>query len=286
MSTSIFLPEPDRNCTNCNGDGFVIQSKKDIARAVVCDCVPNCTRCAGSGIIHIETKEGTRSGRCLCQKLTDRIRIFNTAQIPSQHAENSFGNFSHHPEGASQAVALCQAWISAFKKGTETRGLILTGKVGRGKTHLMTSIVRNLIINEGKQIKFIEFSRLLAQLKEGYGKGASDSERLNQLSLVPILVIDELGKGRLTSWELSIIDEVVSRRYNAGLPILGTTNYKWGAPSGAGTSNVAAKEFDEQTLGDRVGGRVFSRLQETCIFYQLKGNDFRSQISNNLGDVF
>lgn len=215
----------------------------------------------------------------------DRIRIFNVASIPSRHAKNSFRTFEHHSNSASQAMVLCTKWLHAFTSNKEKRGIVLTGEVGRGKTHLLVSIVRTLIFEHGQKVSFIEFSRLLAQLREGYGKGLSDSPVLNHLCSVPILIIDELGKGRLTDWELSIIDDVVSRRYNAGLPILGTTNYKWGAPTGAAPPNITAREFDDQTLGDRVGGRVFSRLQEIALYFECKGPDYRSMKPQNLGQV-
>ena len=146
----------------------------------------------------------------------------------------------------------------------------------------MIAIARSLIFEHGRSVRFIEFSRLLSQLREGYGKGVSDSPILNHLCSVPLLIIDELGKGSLTDWELSIIDEVVSRRYNANLPILGTTNYKWGAPTGAAAPNIAAREFEDQTLGDRVGGRVFSRLQETALYFECKGPEYRAMKPQNL----
>ena len=103
-------------------------------------------------------------------------------------------------------------------------------------------------------------------------------ELLTELSTVPVLAIDELGKGRLTDWELSIIDEVISRRYNTKGLILATTNYNWGPPQNKGTSITNLSEnFNTQTLGDRVGDRVFSRLQECCYFAPVKGDDFRAR---------
>ena len=92
---------------------------------------------------------------------------------------------------------------------------MLHGPVGRGKTHLMVGLLRELVFRHGVEVRFIEFSRLLSILREGYSSGRSDAGVLSELAAVPVLAIDELGKGRLTDWELAIIDEVISRRYNA-----------------------------------------------------------------------
>ena len=88
-----------------------------------------------------------------------------------------------------------------------------------------------------------------------------------------MLGIDELGKGRMTDWELSVIDELVSRRYNAMACTLGTTNFLPGPPKGALTGTPDGRHA--QTLGDRVGQRVYSRLREMGEFIEVGGADYR-----------
>ena len=117
-----------------------------------------------------------------------------------------------------------------------------------------------MIFRHGVAVRFMEFSRLLSLLKEGYSEGRSDAPVLTELAEVEVLAIDELGKGRLSDWELTIIDEVVSRRYNAMGCTLATTNYVPGNPTGAAPPNLSTTQTSGQTLGDRVGDRVYSRL--------------------------
>ena len=73
---------------------------------------------------------------------------------------------------------------------------------------------------------------------------------------------------------MSIIDDIISRRYNALKPLLGTTNYQWQGPSGTPVQSLASQEF-KQTLGDRIGARAFSRLVEISIPLKVHGADFR-----------
>ena len=103
----------------------------------------------------------------------------------------------------------------------------------------MIGAIKLLIFNHGLRVRFVEFSRLLSSLRDGYSRGLSDSQMLDELVTIPILAIDELGKGRVSDWELTIIDELISRRYNAMKPIIGTTNYCWKQAQGNAIPNLS-----------------------------------------------
>ncbi len=255
--------------------GYVVKPSGEYAMAEVCACVPECARCGGTGRLVVERDGVQQIGRCLCQKLPDRIRLFNTAQIPARHARSSFVNFEISDASVIRAFGEAQKWVADYIPGAENRGMIFWGMVGRGKTHLLVATLRSLVFTHGVQVRFVEFSRLLSTLKEGYSTGRSDTSLLTDLSTIPVLGIDELGKGRLSEWELTNIEEVVSRRYNAMGTLLGTTNYRPAEPTGAPPPNLAKPEFERQTLGDRVGWRVFSRLKQMSMFVQTRGQDYR-----------
>jgi DNA replication protein DnaC len=250
------------------------------AQAKVCACVAACPRCEGLGRVTATVEGVVTLGRCRCQQRVDRCAIFNRAHIPGRYAKTTLVSFASGANRISdmeksRALAEVFTWMNGFDPKGESRGLILHGPVGRGKTHLLVGVLRTLIFSHGVQARFIEFSRLLGMLKEGYSAGRSDSRVLSELAQVPVLGIDELGKGRLTDWELTVIDEVISRRYNGLGCTLGTTNYTPAAPSGNGPANLARDENKVQTLGDRVDARVYSRLREMCDFAEVGGVDYR-----------
>ncbi len=245
---------------------------------------PTCPVCQGTGHARTEVDGRITMGRCRCQMLPDRVHLFNQAAIPARYMSATFLSFAQTPEGrlkeldpsAIRAMGRASQWVDGFRPTESNRGFVLHGDVGRGKTHLMIATVRDLIFRHGVPVRFIEFSRLLSSLKAGYSEGRSDAELLTQLAEIPVLAIDELGKGRLSDWELTIIDEVISRRYNAMGCTLATTNYAPGAPSGAAPPNLATTKQLTQTLGDRVGDRVFSRLTQVVDFIELAGRDHRT----------
>jgi DNA replication protein DnaC len=268
------------HCKRCHGQGIIVgrgapNSTAEFARAEVCNCVVVCPRCAGTGRVSLLEDGHPVVARCRCQILPDRAALFNRAQIPARHANSTFLSFKKDVEGVTLGFAKTFGWLESFKPDSENRGLVLWGKVGRGKTHLLTALLRELMFQHGVEARFIEFSRLLLMLKEGYQAGVSDAPILSELSETPVLAIDELGKGRLSDWELRVIDDLVSRRYNAMACTIFTSNYAPGATSGQQPANLAMSADLAQNLGDRVGDRVYSRLREMSTFVELGGPDYR-----------
>jgi DNA replication protein DnaC len=265
----------DPACTTCGGVGYLVKPVGSLARAELCTCLPPCELCGGSGHRRIDVGGRVRVGRCRCRILPDRVDIFNRAGIPARHAASSFGSFQpDRNPGVRMSYRMCHDWTRDYHPGEENRGLILYGDVGRGKTHLLVAMLRVLIMDHGVQARFVEFSHLLSQLKEGYDAGTGEATTLMPLVRVPVLAIDELGKGRGSEWELGIIDQLVSHRYNALGTILASTNYEPNPATGLAQGNLTQPEH-AQSLGDRVGDRVLSRLKEMCAFLRLRGDDFR-----------
>ena len=276
-------------CPLCNGRGYRVLAGDISARAELCTCVPACPRCGGLGRVSVQRDGVMLTGRCRCQQLPDRIQHLDFAHIPARHAHATLPSFiggamqQGDREKMKALLEGVQPWMSRWQAGVQgsagPRGLVLHGPVGRGKTHLLVGVLRELVFEHGAVVRFVEFSRLLGMLKEGYSRGQGDSELLTELAEVPVLAIDELGKGRLTDWELAIIDEIISRRYNAMRCTLATTNYEPKPATGVRDVNLAMVDGSRQTLGDRVGDRVYSRLREMCGFVYVGGIDMRPVVA-------
>lgn len=276
------VPDMDARHPAWDDEAFTIRVKKEQAWAVL-NHRPKCPICNGSGRAQLEREGVVHMGRCRCQRLPDRVRLFNRAKLPSRFSTATFVSFAQEPDGAVKeldpsayvALSQCAQFVESFDPTTRNRGLVLHGPVGRGKTHLMIAMLRALILRHGIEVHFVAFSHLLSMLKEGYSTGKSDAPVLSMLGKVPLLAIDELGKGRLTDWELAVIDEVISRRYNGVGCVIATTNYGPGEATGVNTINLSNNKGPVQKLADRVGERVYSRLCEMVDFVELKGKDHR-----------
>jgi DNA replication protein DnaC len=279
MSDRRLHPAIEPHCPRCHGLGAVVVKDGEVARAERCTCVGSCPLCKDTGWVASETGRRARRQRCTCGRLAIAMERFDQARIPARHAFSTRGSFKPTSPGQAAVMVGVSRWLEDYRPGDENRGLVLHGKVGRGKTHLMVAMLRELVFRHGLTVRFVEFSHLLADLKSGFDHGLGAARLIDPLVAVDVLAIDELGKGRNTEFEGTVLDELVSRRYNAAATILATTNYAPDAPpTGRPTANAAEVALGSRkapSLVDRVGVRVHSRLQEMCDFLPVDGADHR-----------
>jgi DNA replication protein DnaC len=275
MTEVLRHPGARPRCTVCHGLGLQVVREGELAKARPCRCVGACPLCAGSGFVAVGTGFRAPRKRCDCARVDARGRLFDDAAIPGRYAESTLSSFDPK-RGAMPAFMAVNSYVKGWRSGSDNRGLVLWGKVGRGKTHLMIALLRELILRHGVSARFVEFSHLLADLKSSFERGGT-AGLIEPLAQVDVLAIDELGKGRNTEFEGTVLDELVTRRYNAARTVLATTNFEPRAPSGLMVPNLAEDEAHraEPALVDRVSERVYSRLREMCDFMPVGGEDYR-----------
>ena len=89
-----------------------------------------------------------------------------------------------------------------------------------------------------------------------------------------MLVIDDLGAQKPNEWVWDTVALLLNARYNDRQSTIITTNYP-DLPAGGGAKTEAERAAREQTLGDRIGDRMRSRLAEMCVKVDMTGKDFR-----------
>ncbi len=232
-----------------------------------------CPDCGDSGFVSHRDDNGYRVMRpCHCRALARRITLFNQAGVPALFAGCSLDTFRPSNERLGDAHAAASEMTQNFALGAR-QGLLLMGPVGVGKTHLAVAIVRKLTLDMGISCRFVDFLQLLQDLKASYEKRAGTADLLEPLGGVDVLVIDDLGKGRGSDWEGDVLDDLVSRRYNSGGTTVATTNFRDRDRDTSGSSHRNA--FAHETLAQRVGDRIYSRLRAMCQFVEVDGDDFR-----------
>jgi len=165
-------------------------------------------------------------------------------------------------------------------------GLLLVGKAGRGKTHLAVGIAKALIREKGIECVFYDYADLLKQIQDSYNPSVQATELglLRPVFKAEVLVLDDLGSVRPTEWRWDTVRLILNTRYNDSLTTIITTNFADEPAAGVvdpdalrvsesfATARAAARD---DTLGDRIGERMRSRLHEMCRIVRLEGDDFR-----------
>ncbi|MFQ5673346.1 MAG: ATP-binding protein [Nitrospinales bacterium] len=279
----------EKTCAQCGGSQYVVKNLRGLLQAAPCSCF-HCDLCGGDGRVFGEDETGRSFVReCQCAGFRKRARLLSEAGIPGKFLNASLENYEtgyHRSTGFAKTVA--QNFVKDF--GKSERGLVFMGGPGLGKTHLAVAIIKSLILEKSVDCKFVDFFQLLSDIRHGYSQNLSDREISAPYISSAVLVIDELAKGRNTEWELTILDQIISHRYNAANKItLFTTNFLTterpaetakGGKRKTGTrldteSGAYTDMLTRETLQDRIGPRIYSRLAEICDFARLEGPDHR-----------
>jgi DNA replication protein DnaC len=274
-------------CRTCGGAGYVVEHVVgQNARARRCTCQGACPRCGESGYVLVP-KDGAQVAQlCACRHLDERIGIFNRVGTPASVALASFESFKAWSPDHAAAKTAAEDFARKFRSDQPTKGFLLYGRPGGGKTHLLAATLRYLALEKGVASRYVEFMLLLSDIRAGFDSNRGQMEVLRPLIQVPVLGIDELGKERGTDWERAMLDELISRRFNAGLTTLFATNYfldERHVPESPGRvvqtrSPAFQREAEAMTLAQRVGDRIYSRLNEMCSFVKLDpGVDLRKE---------
>jgi DNA replication protein DnaC len=224
-----------------------------------------CPACFGTGL---EVVAGKGARRCGCRTQGRRAKLLEAAHIPPRYGQCSLANYRPAPGNGTQLQAFNYAFKLVDEYPAVERGLLLMGPVGTGKTHLSTAILRGLI-EKGIPCLFYEFGALLKEIQNSYNPVSQTSE-LKVLAPVyetEVLVLDELGASKPTDWVRDTMMQIIGARYNSRRLTIFTTNYfdERRAPA-------------EETLEDRIGVRLRSRLYEMCKTVQIEGEDYRRKL--------
>jgi DNA replication protein DnaC len=241
-----------------------------------------CPRCGGMGVRPVERPGGGRAVEiCECQTEQRVARLLRRAAIPARYEHCILESYEPGFAGADRSLAaahlMARQFVDGYPVTTEGRGLLLTGSIGVGKTHLAVGVLHSLIVEKGVRGLFCDYRELLKQIQNSWNPQVSTTEMeiLRPVFDAEVLVLDELGAARPTDWVWDTVALILNTRYNDKRTTLITTNYADQPPGGTTAGNGAARATREETLGDRIGERMRSRLAEMCVVVEMRGGDFR-----------
>lgn len=190
--------------------------------------------------------------------------ILERAGVPQRYRACTFDDWVSRP-GTSEALAPAQGWANA---PYSERGLFLYGPPGTGKTHLLAASLRvradlNQFDAPGhvRMPRFVNVPAALDDLRASIR--IRDSQAPEQWDYMrdtcPLVVLDDIGREKMTEWVAERLYALVESRYSRCLPT-------------CASSNFTLKELDERGYG-----AIVSRFQETCVTVRLSATDYRPE---------
>jgi DNA replication protein DnaC len=235
-----------------------------------------CPICEGTGWKTLESDKVRRVTRCDCTLRSRNERLLAQARIPKRYEHCELSNFEFDGPHNSLSPARMAACKFVEEYPVEDTGLLLIGRIGVGKTHLAVGIIKELIHSKGIGCLFYDYRELLKQIQNSYNSSvqATELEVLKPVFEAEVLVLDELGAVKPTEWVWDTVSLILNTRYNDNRTTIITTNFT-DAPAAAVAPARGSNR--EETLGDRIGERMRSRLHEMCRIIRLDGEDFRQK---------
>ncbi len=150
-------------------------------------------------------------------------------------------------------VKFCMEYAKSF--APDSPGLFMIGATGLGKTFLSCCIAQELI-NKGCSVAFDSVQNYLREIeKEHFGR--ADGDTLELLLKADLLILDDLGSEFESSFNTSVIYNIINTRFNEGRPTIVSTN------------------LSTKKLAERYDDRIVSRLIGNYKPLRFLGEDIR-----------
>ena len=234
-----------------------------------------CPKCLGTGWVIGDSPQGPVARRCGCFHERQAEALLERARIPKRYRDCTLANFEIHKDNASHKDALALARKFVRNYPAQEVGLLFIGPCGVGKTHLAIGIIQELVAKKGVPCVFYDFRDLIRDIQNTFAPDSAltESDVLAPVFRSDVLVLDELGAKRTTAWVEETVFYVINHRYNAKRTTIFTSNYPDTEEAEDSRDSFYKKGGD--TLVDRIGIRLRSRVYEMCKIVEMEGEDYR-----------
>ncbi len=191
------------------------------------------------------------------EKRMDQIKRLRKASLmDSKFREATFDNFKQ-TEANAKNLKLCKRYATHFDQMLEKNlGLLFYGNSGTGKS-FAAACIANYLLDQNIPVVMTSFVKLVEVIQKGGERADNIIACMNNAQLV---ILDDLGAERSTSYALEKVYDIIDSRYRQKLPMILTTN-------------LTRDEMKEET--DIRFVRVYDRIFEVCFLMQFVGDSWR-----------
>lgn len=166
--------------------------------------------------------------RCICLKKALILEGFEHSGLGTLLQTQSFETFDlSYYQGENrlrmeQNLAICRAYAASFSP-KQSGSLLLYGPTGLGKTHLSTSIARQ-VIEQGYDVCYVTATELFSVYENARFAHDASATPTQRYATCDLLILDDLGTEATTQYSVSCLYDLLNIRMNRSLPWIINTN--------------------------------------------------------------
>ena len=286
------MAQPD--CPHCQGSGWKVVERTEQGAQPLATDRPGASSQGEPKMVWAVPCDCTTGDRT--ERALQRARVperYRHCDFENYETDNEIENVTREQLAAynrslTQAKVFVQRFAQEYSPvpGMQSEhGILLMGPCGVGKTHLAVSALKTIVLR-GHSGLFYDYRELLKAIQDSYNpeNQATEMSVLEPVLKTEILVLDDVGSSKPSLWALETVGHVLNTRYNDKRVTLLTTNFlDTDAPSAnpsLQSPRVAGLRSPtvEDSLTERVGKRIRSRLYEMCRTLEIHAPDYRKEI--------
>lgn len=183
----------------------------------------------------------------------ERAERFRKSGVPERYFTETFDTYEVKTETQKKAAQAVRSFLVAIAGGG-FKSLVMLGSAGVGKTHLACALIRE--IDGGKYRTAPDIIEELRRAKS-FTADETEAEIISYYGRVPLLVVDEIGRGINATDEKYMIYQVLNARYNTRRPTVLISNH------------------NKADFLAYVGVAAADRLVESAEIIELEGESYR-----------
>lgn len=179
-------------------------------------------------------------------------RIFDSDDFEKKNFESD--------NGKCPALNKARAYVKNWQTMKENNcGLIFLGDVGTGKT-FAAACIANALVSVGVSVRMTSFNNALKAVF-----AAENKEKIfDELCGYDLLILDDLGAERDTSYAVEQLYNLIDKRYISGKPMIITTN-------------IPLKELKNPS--NTAYKRIYDRILEMCVAVAFRNENMRRAVA-------